>query len=207
MKVIFQSIILLFVAVTCYAQVQDQTKNSSNCALTVAQAPAIRGIHLQMGAEELLALFPGSANDPDIKSKLNNAGQAPFYGIAELGFYTGKYATKTQFAGINQFDIQLFDNRVTRVYVSYDSPTWNHVDEMATRVSETLGLPSVENWTPVSSTERKMLQCLGFSVEVYAIKQDNACCSSIDLRMQGVEEKVRERKNTNVEKSRREFKP
>jgi len=156
---------------------------------------------------ESIALFPGSADDPEIQSKLINLGKASSYGIAELGFYSDKYATRTQFAGINQFNVQLFDNRVTRVYVSYASPPWNHVDEMVTRVSEALSLPSAENWTPVFSTERKTLQCSGFSVEVYAIKQDNACCSSVDLRMQGVEEQVRERKKATIEKAKREFKP
>lgn len=210
MKLILYCIIFSIATTVCLGQTQDQTKTVSKCELTATQAPALRGIRLQMSADELLALFPGSSDDSNIKGRLDYAVKAPFYGVADISFQPDKYTTKAQFEGINDINVRLFDNRVTQIYVSYgngDAPPWNHVDEMIMRVSEAFRLPSVENWLPVSSTDSKTLQCSGFTVQVYAIRQENACCSSLNLKMQGIEEKVTERKKATIEKAKRDFKP
>src|SRR2546423_5729141 len=40
------------------------------CALKLTGAPAINGLHLGMTPDEVLALFPGSKEDPEVRANL-----------------------------------------------------------------------------------------------------------------------------------------
>src|SRR5260221_4539092 len=60
-----------------FADVQSpaQTNNASTqekptCQLTLAGAPDIKGFRLGMTADEVLALFPGSKDDAEVRSDL-----------------------------------------------------------------------------------------------------------------------------------------
>lgn len=209
MKLILYCVIFFIGSAVCFGQTQGQTKTVSKCELTVAQAPAIRGIRLQMSLDELLALFPGSNNDATIKDKTVNVDKAPFYGVMSISFKPKNYTTKAQFEGIEEIYVNLFDGRITQIRVTYydASSPWNHVDEMVIRVSETFQLPGVENWIPVSDAKRKTLECAGFILNVRAFTQESACCSNLDLIMQGIEEKVNERRKVTIQKNKRDFKP
>src|SRR6267154_4772558 len=58
------------------AQSPTQTTNAGaqdkpTCQLTLAGAPDIKGLRLGMTPEQVLALFPGSDEDPEIRSRLS----------------------------------------------------------------------------------------------------------------------------------------
>jgi hypothetical protein len=95
-------------------------KNTSKCSLTAAQAPAIRGIKLGMSAEEIVSIFPGSSQRPEIKMALESSEGYPNYGVARLYFQLPTYPTvaKGRFAGIDGISVTLFDGRVAELQVN-----------------------------------------------------------------------------------------
>jgi len=204
-----RAVVTAFITISVLSAASGQTAGprpgAGRCALRLADAPAVRGLRLGMSADQLLALFPGSRENPDIKSKLEWARRAPHYGLANLGFTRGDYPTAALFTNVTQFNIQLFDERVTDIGIYYGGPPWGSVDEMVARVSEALALPGVEEWD-ASGPSTKALRCEGFEVTVTAYG-DGTCCSSLRLRVPAVDQRVRERRVAEEEKARREFKP
>src|SRR6266550_4624051 len=47
------------------------TQNSPPCSLTMDQTPVINGLRLGMTAEQVLALFPGSSEDVQLRDSLS----------------------------------------------------------------------------------------------------------------------------------------
>src|SRR5690242_2998343 len=102
-------------------QAPAQPQNTSKCSLTAAQAPAIRGIRLGMSTEEIVSIFPGSSQRPEIKMALESSEGYPNYGVARLYFQLLTYPTvaKDRFAGIDGISVTLFDGRVAELRVNY----------------------------------------------------------------------------------------
>jgi hypothetical protein len=71
------------------------------CKLTLAQAPAIRGLRLGMTSDELFAIFPANEREEfDRAQQLKSAELPPNYGFTSFRFPISNYATKEQFTGI-----------------------------------------------------------------------------------------------------------
>src|SRR5207253_730347 len=67
-------------------------QEKSLCTLTLAGAPDINGIRLGMMPDEVLALFPGSKDDADVR---NNLSRPPSqFGVSELSIKPAKYQSR-----------------------------------------------------------------------------------------------------------------
>jgi len=177
----------------------EQESNPRPCNLKVSNSPSIRGLRLGMTTDQLLDLFPGSRENPKVQSDLT-----PYYGRARIDFSYFDYPSP-RFKNVSGVNVVLFDGTVTEVYVSYQGPPWNSVDEMITKVAGALSLPSAENWKS-GGDHAKALKCDGFDMKVTAY-QGGTCCSSIHLEIPNIFQKVNDRKAAAEEKARKEFTP
>jgi hypothetical protein len=209
------AIVLAAIAESAQTPVQPhapaQPQNTSKCSLTAAQAPAIRGIKLGMSAEEIVSIFPGSSQRPEIKTALESSEGYPNYGVATLYFQLSTYPTvaKDRFAGIDGISVTLFDGRVAELWVNYagqDSrprgPLWPNVDEFIAKLSEAYALPAARDWRQVAQDD-KVLECSGLNIEATAANGR----ASVSLRATKSFDTSRERAAEDEEKIRREFKP
>lgn len=134
----------------------------------LAQAPDIGGLRLGMTIEQVLALFPGSKNDPDVRASLAQP-PSPF-GTQTLLIKPGKYSSNKKFDGVNQITFMFLDGRVSALYVGYTSPLWLHVDEFIAKFSAETKLPGADSWDAYAGmdTQLKTLRCNGFEISLFA---------------------------------------
>lgn len=207
-KLLLASFILLVVVASAFSQSVNQQTSSSKCNLTLANSPAIRGLRLGMTAEELMALFPGSAESNEVKNELALANNYPAFGVTRLSFASWQYpsAFKERFAGIESVLVTLLDKRVTEFTVQYSSPSsskmgvnWHGTEEFIARLSENFHLPPASYWELRSPGT---LSCNGFEISVWG---DSG--GRIMLRDNSYLEQVKERQMADDERRRREFKP
>lgn len=137
------------------------------CGLTLAGAPTINGIRLGMTADELLALFPGSKDDVELKKELAAVG--PF-GNSTFDVRPAKYESKEKFADIKQIVVNLLDGRVSKLNFGYNGPEYPHVDKFVTKVVEGKGLPQADQWQAYTGMDNqlKILTCKEFEMRVFA---------------------------------------
>jgi hypothetical protein len=138
------------------------------CSLNRAQAPVLHGLKLQMTPEEVLALFPGSKDDSEVRSDLSRPANR--FGVGGFLIRPGKFENRDQFSGISQISFSLLDGRASNFTVSYNGPEWPHVDQFVTKFVEGTNLPAVDQWTPYVGMDHqlKTLTCTDFEVRVFA---------------------------------------
>lgn len=194
-----------------FSQTPGRPPSRPQCALSADQSPAIRGIRLGMSAEQVLALFPGSGERPEVKRSLSAAEGAPNYGVARLYFQPSTYPSpaKEKFAGIDSYLITLFDGRVTELTVRYNGnsshprgPFWKNVDDFVDKVAQTYKLPDARGWERRDSDE-KVLTCADHQI----VASTSGGVGEIRLFNSSYIEKVKERAAADEERLRREFKP
>lgn len=209
MRLIVTLFTIVSVLVPGFGLTFSQSPDQSRCTLTLDKSPAVRGIRLGMGAEQLFALVPESV----IKDAVASAEGHPNYGVARLFLQAALYplSARERFAGIDSIQITLFDGRVTEISVEYAGsgsypargPVWRNVDDFITKLSETFALPHAKDWLE-RSQGAKTLQCTGFTLAA-SIGRGNG---SISLRSTtAYQETVRQRASADEERRRREFKP
>ena len=210
MKRIFLTAAIFALAVLpAYGQTQTTPPGKSPCTLAAARAPAIRGVKLGMKIDDVLALFPGSAEKDEIKSVIAKADGYPNFGIVSIFVGPGEYSTKDRFAGIAAFRFVFFDGRVNQYEVEYESPpggpAWRRVDDWVTKLVDAFGLPAVTDWTVDQDIpSRKSLKCDGFQLQASNLNfRGNLTVSTLDPPYK----KQQERQAAFEEKMRREFKP
>ncbi len=159
-----------FISKTVSAQTASPAAQEEReiCTLSVAQAPEIGGLKLGMTPEQVLALFPGSKEDAEVRAQL--AKPASPLGVSSFMLSPDKYASKAKFAGIRQITLTLLDGRVTTLSAAYNGPEWKHVDEFIAKFSEGRNLPAAPAWEAVAAleTQSKILKCHDLEVGVYA---------------------------------------
>jgi hypothetical protein len=187
----------------------SQTSNQSTCNLTITQSPTVRGIRLGMSAEEVFALFPGSAERMDYKNAMLSAQVPPNYGVARLYFQPAAYPSpaKDRFSGIDSISITLFDGRATEITVTYTGypkgPSWLNVDDFITKLSDAFALPGAKDWLQSGGDQSsKTLKCSGFEIRASDLRN-----GSMSLSNNSYTETVRQRAVADEERKRREFKP
>src|SRR5215831_7888593 len=147
------------------------------CTLRLANAPEVRGVRLGMTVDELFTLFPGSSDSGGIKDALSHADGFPNFGESRFSIAPSNWGNKDHFAGINDYNLQLFDRRVV-YFVAYYAQfpfgaRWRNQDELIQRFSDALHLPGPKEWVPdPDGGSRKKLKCHGF--EVYVTAGDGA---------------------------------
>lgn len=149
--------------------VQDPAANNEKpaCTLNLSQAPNLKGLALGMTADDLLALFPGSKDDSEIRAEL--ARPANQFGTSSLFIKPSKYGGD-KFADIIQVTAKFLDGKVSNLMVGYNGPEWPHVDRFVTQLVEGTSLPPADQWTAYTGldTQLKILPCTSFEVRVFA---------------------------------------
>lgn len=209
MKRIVLVAIFTLTAASTYGQTQTTSPAISPCTIAAAKAPAIRGVKLGMKINDVLALFPGSAEKDEIKSAIAKADGYPNFGTASFYVNPGEYSTKDRFAGISDFSFMLLDGQVIQYEVEYqsppDGPTWRRVDDWVAKLSDSFGLPPVTDWAVDQNIpSRKSLKCDGFQLQASNVNlRGSLRVSTFDPPYK----RQQERRAAFEEKMRREFKP
>ena len=136
--------------------------------MALSQSPAINGLKLGMTPEQVLALFPGSKTDEEVQRELSRPPNR--FGVSSFTIKPQKYSSKSKFDRVTQIIFTLFDGRVSTLYVGYDSPVWEHVDEFVTEFSKGRNLPAADEWEAYvgMDTELKTLNCQEFEIRLFA---------------------------------------
>ena len=202
MKTLFVLMILAAVVNSALGQTQGDVRDGEKCSLTIAQSPAIRGLKLGMGVEEVLRQFPGSSDEPHIRAAVSGADKE--FGIARISLPTRPHASESKFAGISALSLEFLDSRLSSLWVQYAGPEWRSVDEFISRLSGPFNLPGPNSWEPANAVDQKTLKCAGFEIRVSA---GGPTLNSVLLRNPAVEQIVRNRKEEVKERARQAFKP
>ena len=180
-------------------QVTNRAFAQSRCSLTEATAPGIRGLKLGMSVDQVTALFPGSSKRKETKEALAKAKAASE--VVHVTFEPSD-SGKDQNADVVSFSAGFHKGRVIDLSVQYLGPEWKNVDEWIAKLSETLGLPGVNNWQPgPSETPNKVLRCSG--IEIEAAMEGGG--GSITIR--STENPNDSHDRAREEKKKRDFKP
>jgi hypothetical protein len=143
-------------------------RDKAICSLNAAQVTGIGALRLGMTPEQVLALFPGSGEDPEVRSSLSRPASP--LGVSSFTIRPSRYQSKEKFAGVRQILFNLLDGRVSTFTLSYDGPEWSHVDKFVAKVIEGTNLPPAEEWEayPGMETQLKFLTCEDFEIRVFA---------------------------------------
>jgi hypothetical protein len=143
-------------------------QSSSNCSLMMAAAPALNGLKLGMTPDEVLALFPGSKDDADVKASLSRPPSE--FGVSSFLIRPSQYQSKEKYPGVNQITFTLLDGRISSFSVGYNGPAYSHVDELIAKVVAGTSFPPTDQWQAYvgMDTQLKTLQCKDFEVRVFA---------------------------------------
>lgn len=165
----FLAITLLIIGILVVSAQSDNSgaQEKTVCSLSVAQVPGIGGFRLGMTVEEVLALFPGSKEDPELRSRLSQPASP--LGVSGFTIRPSKYQSKDKFAGISQITFNFLDGRVYTFSIGYNGPEWPNVDKFVSKVIEGTDLPPVEAWEPYPGMDQlKFLTCTDFEIRVFA---------------------------------------
>jgi len=121
-----------------------------------------------MTTEEVLALFPGSKDDADVRASL--AAPPSKLGTSSFVVRPEKYESKDKFAGVNQITFILLDGRVSNFSVGYNGPEYSHVDKFVGKFIEGTSLPAADQWEAYVGMDNslKILKCIDFEIRVFA---------------------------------------
>ena len=167
MKHILISVTFLFLTIPAFGQIA----NAQPCTLKASQAPPVRGVRLDMMADELFPLFSSSTEDSArIKQSLTAVEGYPHFGYAYFGLNLSDFANREQVAGINYLSVGLFDRRVVSLTVQYErfpkGANWKNTDDLIQKFSDAFHLPGPNEWVNDPGQGRKILRCNGFEVTV-----------------------------------------
>ena len=209
MKRIFPAAIYALIAISAYGQTQTTPPGVSPCTLAAAKAPAVRGVKLGMKIDDVLALFPGSAEQDGIKSSIGKADGYPNFGVVGISVNPSQYSTKDRFAGIAGFNFLFLDGRLAQYEVEYlyspVGPTWPRVDDFIVKIAEAFQLPPAGTWAVDQNiTAWKTLKCDGFQLQASNLNGNGS------LTVSTTDQPFKTQQNRRAafeEKARREFKP
>lgn len=138
------------------------------CTLTMSGAPVIKGLRLGMTPDEVMALFPGSKDDADLRAQLSRPPTS--FGGSSFVMRPEKYKNKAEFNGISQISFSVLDGRISSFTVHYPGPQWPHVDQFVTKFIDGTDLPPADQWQPYAGMDNQMktLTCVDFAIRVFA---------------------------------------
>lgn len=208
MKKLFLGTLTAFVGlfILSYVHVFAQT----TCNPVVVQNLTIRGLRLGMTAEEVLALFPGASERPDLKAELERAKDYPRWGVAGMFFERQNgfgSPIKREFDGLSYISVTLLDGRLrdfTIQYLGYNEggTAWETTDQFLAKVIAAFSLPPLELWQREGNV--LLLKCGDFTVRASAQGDSGG---SFAVRGPDIRPIIQERERARREQRRREFKP
>lgn len=148
------------------------SEETTNCSLTKVDAPEVNGLKLGMTTEEVLAVFPGSKDDPELRSQLSRP-PSPL-GVSNFVVHPEKLEPNDKFAPFSQFTFNILDGRVSSLNIGYDGPAYSEVDEFIRKIVEGTKLPPPDQWQPYTGMDNqlKILRCKDFEVRAFAGGKD-----------------------------------
>ena len=181
------------------------TTSKAFCDLTIAQVQ-VDGLRLGMTPEQVMALFPGSSEDAEVRSSLSRP--ASKFGVSSFIIRPDKYKSKAKFAGINQIAFTLLDGRVSTFSVGYNGPEWPHVDKFVAKFVEGTNLPAADAWEANvgMDSQLKTLKCRDFEIRIFAGGQGGNL-NNVSLVDLVAGQKLKERRAKAKEKALQESKP
>jgi hypothetical protein len=137
------------------------------CTLKISEAPAINRLKLGMTEAEVLAVFPGSKDDAELRSALSKP-RGPL-GNSSFLLTPSKYESPAEYKAVNRVTFSMLDGRVSSFTINYNGPEWPHVDRFVEKFVEGKELPAVDQWEPYAGMENQMktLTCTDFSIRVF----------------------------------------
>jgi hypothetical protein len=118
--------------------------------------------------DEVLALFPGSKQDPEVTAKIPAAPGR--FGFSSFSITPAKYGKDEEFKQVTQISVNLLDGKVSAFTINYSGPAWPHVDKSVENFVEGTSLPPANQWEAYSglNDQMKTLTCADFSIRVFA---------------------------------------
>ena len=195
-----KKLLLLAIVLGTASVVPGQTPSitASDCKLTVAQAPAIRGLRLGMTIDQALAVFPGAKTDSDVRARLAR----DYFGSQSAQVMPAQYESGEKFVGVNSIYLSFLDGRLTSFSINYKGPEWKSDEQFAASVAEALNLPGVGSWK--SAPNVLQLACDGFQIGVQRAGQNSI---HMQDRRVDVAKILSDRAEVPKEQARRAFKP
>ena len=227
---ILNVILLLIFSSMAFGQGNSKTVPAAKCTLSLAQAPALRGLRLGMNQAQVLTRFPGlsldradelglsrlrlTVIDVDLypKGSFNRDRGVQLdiaSGASEGRSFTADSSKFPDLKGVRSIQLRFVDGRIAYVLVGYDdSFKWNGVDEFAQTVSKNLGLPG--EWRVPLDSDRvgreKELRCEGFlmAAVVGGDVTDARIGAQLSLEDTAITQVIEKRQKDREEKKRRE---
>jgi hypothetical protein len=172
-----------------------------------------------MKVEEITPLVTAQRKS-EIERRREKADLAPKYGLWSLDSIHKFDLTKEaqeRFLGIMTLDFALFDRQVVNISVTYEPdinkyPSWT-IDEWTTKVSNTFGLPAMNNWELTRDKMGKTLKCkdLEIGTHVYYFQGTQLpgigsySYPKITIRDESYRHVIEQRAKSHQEKKLREF--
>jgi hypothetical protein len=152
---------------------KPKVPNKAICTLPVTQSPNVGGFRLRIRLDEMLALFPGSQEDPEVRTALSTPPSQ--FGVTSFVIHPDRYESAAKFAGIKEITISLLDGRVSTFTLGYYPLELKHVDEFVTKVAQDFNLPATDAWEPYVGLDDqlKLLKCDGFEISAFSNAQVN----------------------------------
>lgn len=137
------------------------------CTLKLSEAPAIHRLKLGMTEAEVLAVFPGSKDDPELRSALSKP-RGPL-GNSSFLLTPSKYTSPADYKDVSRVNFSMLDGRVSSFTINYNGPEWPNIDKFVEKFVEGKDLPAPDQWEPYAGMENQMktLTCTDFSIRVF----------------------------------------
>lgn len=198
MRKVLLIVFLLGLAPTVGAQTSNPgASGASECKLKLAQAPVIRGVHLGMTVNEVLAVFPGAEKDEALRQSLSRGS----FGLTGFSVDPSKYGSKDKFVGVNSVHFGFLDGDLNSFSVLYNGPEFRNHEQFISRIAGPLNLPGIEFW------KQGGLVCEGFTLAVRVSPEGGSNSIYVRSLEKDANSVVREREEAVKEEARRAFKP
>lgn len=215
-----KALCLLLVVLSAISLVsgQTQSENSPSCKITLAEAPVIRGLRLNIDVSQLAQILYPSPEYSYLAGKFKSDLKAPNYGKFSISAGphsssgSAPFITSENFSDIESVTVNLFDNQVTSFAIYYPfsqsqkGTTWSNVTELIGKFSEILKLPKADFWQ-IESEGRGSLKCVGFEIKLQAATQFGGQTSVYVGQLKDFDSIVNARRNDDMQKRREAFKP
>jgi hypothetical protein len=195
--------VLVFLAVS--ATGQEQSQEFTPCRLTVAQSPVIRGLKLEMTAEELFNIFPENVSREWSRANFSRAQTYPSMGVSYYQLDPAPI-NLTDRSPFEVLTVTFLDRRLVGMRLTYrrfpDGPQWPASGDFVARLVESYHLPASQSWV-IDNDQSRHVQCNGFLIRA-GILGGTGYFALEDNSYQKVQ---KERRNAYEETIRRDFKP
>jgi hypothetical protein len=175
------------------ANLNSSSQSSGNCQLSMAGAPHIKELKLGMTPDEVLALFPDSKEDEEVRKHLSQ--EPSQFGVSDFIIRPEKFGSKDKFKDVTQITFNLLDGRVSVLTVGFNGPEYAHVDELVKKFIQGTNLPPVDQWQGYEGmdSQLKILACKDFEVRAF-IGGEGGKLNYVLMKDLDAEKKLKERK-------------